>query len=86
MRPGTVAPEKLPNDKHFWLKSGLGALDWKPADLRDTEYSLIVMNPAGQPGVRYDEEKTGYGWKTELFIEAGNIVPPLKCQMERPPM
>jgi branched-chain amino acid transport system substrate-binding protein len=49
---------------------------------------LYILNfvKAGQPGVRYDEEKTGYGWKTEAFIDARDTVPPIRCQMERPPM
>ena len=49
---------------------------------------LYILNfvKAGQPGVRYDEEKTGHGWKTEAFIDAKDTVPPIRCQMERPPM
>jgi branched-chain amino acid transport system substrate-binding protein len=49
---------------------------------------LYILNfvKAGQPGVKYDEEKTGYGWKTEAFIDAKDTVPPVRCQMERPPM
>jgi branched-chain amino acid transport system substrate-binding protein len=34
--------------------------------------------------VRYDEEKTGFGWRTDAFIDARDTVPPIKCQMERP--
>ena len=41
---------------------------------------------AGQPGVKYDVEGTGFGWKTEMLSKAGDSVPPIKCQMERPPM
>ncbi|WP_067496716.1 hypothetical protein, partial [Actinoplanes sp. TFC3] len=52
--PGTRAPEKLPSRQTFWLASGVGALDWKPSDLRDTPYSLIIMNAAAQPGVRLE--------------------------------
>ena len=49
---------------------------------------LYILNfvKAGQPGVKYDEEKTGYGWKTEAFIDSKDTVPPVRCQMERPPM
>ena len=38
----------------------------------------------GGPGVKVDEEKTGYGWKTEALIEAKDIIPQMKCSMERP--
>ncbi|WP_203773870.1 hypothetical protein, partial [Actinoplanes nipponensis] len=54
LRPGTVAPEQLPGRQGFWLKSGTGTLAWNPSELRDTRYSLVVMNPAGQPGVRLE--------------------------------
>jgi branched-chain amino acid transport system substrate-binding protein len=39
---------------------------------------------AGQSGVKYDVEGTGFGWKTELLSKASDSVPPVKCQMERP--
>ena len=47
---------------------------------------LMSFVKAGQPGVKHDEEGTGYGWKTESLIQAKDTVPPMKCQMERPPM
>ena len=47
---------------------------------------ILSLVKAGQPGVKYDEEKTGYGWKTEAFIDAKDTVPPVRCQMERPRM
>ena len=40
---------------------------------------------AGQQGVKHDEEGSGYGWKMEALIPAKDVVPPLNCQMERPP-
>jgi len=41
---------------------------------------------AGQPGVKYDVEGTGFGWKTEMLSKAADSIPPIRCQMERPPM
>lgn len=38
----------------------------------------------GQPGVRYDTENTGFGWKTELLVAARDSIPPVRCQMARP--
>ncbi|UQU63759.1 hypothetical protein COUCH_33005 [Couchioplanes caeruleus] len=52
--PGTRAPEQIPNRERFWLAAGVGAVDWNPTMLRDTRYSLIIMNPAAQPGVRLE--------------------------------
>lgn len=40
---------------------------------------------AGQPGVKYDVEGTGFGWKTEVLSQAVDSVPPVRCTMERPP-
>ena len=63
-----------------------------PSFMRAEDHQMIaplyILNlvKAGQPGVKYDEEKTGYGWKTEAFVDARDTVPPVRCQMERPPM
>ena len=46
---------------------------------------ITAITKAGQPGVRHDNEGTGYGWKTEVLVEAKDSVPPMRCQMERPP-
>jgi branched-chain amino acid transport system substrate-binding protein len=40
---------------------------------------------AGQKGVKYDSESTGFGWKTEMVVDAKDNVPPVRCQMKRPP-
>jgi len=45
---------------------------------------ILSFAKAGQPGVEQDEEKTGYGWKTDTLIAAKDTIPPIKCQMERP--
>jgi len=45
---------------------------------------LLSFAKVGQPGVKIDEEKTGYGWKTEALIEAKDTATPVKCQMQRP--
>ena len=46
---------------------------------------VLAFAKAGQPGVKHDAEGTGYGWKTQSLIEAKDVVPQMKCQMERPP-
>jgi branched-chain amino acid transport system substrate-binding protein len=35
-------------------------------------------------GVKYDVENTGFGWKTDVRIEAKDTVMPTTCKMERP--
>ena len=61
---------------------------WMRADDHQMIVPIYLMSfvKAGQPGVKHDEEGTGYGWKTEALIQAKDTVPPMKCQMERPPM
>jgi branched-chain amino acid transport system substrate-binding protein len=36
------------------------------------------------PGVRYDAEGTGYGWKTDVRVEPADTAMPTTCRMERP--
>jgi len=43
-----------------------------------------VFTRAGQPGVKYDAERTGFGWKTEGRMDSAQNIPPSKCRMERP--
>ena len=45
---------------------------------------LASFVKAGQPGVRFDAENTGHGWKTEAKIEAKDVAPPVRCGMKRP--
>jgi branched-chain amino acid transport system substrate-binding protein len=45
---------------------------------------LAAFAKAGQSGVKYDAESTGFGWKTEARIEAKDTVLPTACKMERP--
>lgn len=43
-----------------------------------------VFMRAGQPGVKYDAERTGFGWRTEGRMEAAQNIPPSRCKMVRP--
>jgi len=45
---------------------------------------LAALTKAGQPGVRFDAEGTGLGWKTVYKAEGKEFVPPVKCRVERP--
>ena len=49
---------------------------------------ILVMSfvKAGQPGAKHDIEGTGYGWKTEAVLSPNDVLPPVRCQMERPAM
>ena len=87
-KAGSADPVKVAYALEGLSYAGPSGASWMRAEDHQMIAPLYILNfvKAGQAGVKYDEEKTGYGWKTEAFIEAGNIVPPVKCQMERPPM
>ena len=59
---------------------------WMRADDHQLIAPIHIMKFAksGQPGVKHDEEGTGFGWKTEVLVAAQDVAPPVKCQMERP--
>ena len=38
----------------------------------------------GTAEVKYDADDTGYGWKTDVRIEAKDNILPTACKMERP--
>ncbi|MGR6317669.1 hypothetical protein [Micromonospora soli] len=37
-----------PLDQDFWVREGIGALEWSPAELADRSLSLVVMRPDGR--------------------------------------
>jgi branched-chain amino acid transport system substrate-binding protein len=45
---------------------------------------LAIFTRAGGPGVKYDAEGTGFGWKTDARVEADDTVVPTTCRMQRP--
>ncbi|WP_428961637.1 hypothetical protein [Micromonospora fluostatini] len=51
--PSAVAPG-LPGGQAFWLRGGVGALEWRPEDLAGRAVSLVVMRPDGQPDLALD--------------------------------
>jgi branched-chain amino acid transport system substrate-binding protein len=45
---------------------------------------VIEMDKVGSPGVRFDNEGTGYGFRTVLTLPPERTVPPTTCRMKRP--
>ena len=60
------------------------------ATMRASDHQLIqplyvsVMQKQGVGGVRFDNEGSGYGFKTERYLTAGNTALPTTCAMTRP--
>jgi branched-chain amino acid transport system substrate-binding protein len=44
---------------------------------------VSVMQKKGDAGTRFDNEGSGYGFKTERFFESGLTALPSSCKMER---
>lgn len=45
---------------------------------------VSVMKKAGGAGVRFDNEGSGYGFRTVRFVEAARAEQPHQCRMQRP--
>jgi branched-chain amino acid transport system substrate-binding protein len=46
-------------------------------------YETVFVR-VGEPGVKYDAEDTGLGWKTEGRLDTESNVPPIACRVQRP--
>ncbi|OXH85930.1 branched-chain amino acid ABC transporter substrate-binding protein, partial [Burkholderia multivorans] len=61
-----------------------------PARMRAQDHQLIQplyvmeMDRAGTPGVRFDNEGSGYGFRTVLAVPAARTEAPSTCSMKRP--
>ncbi len=61
------------------------------ATMRAADHQLIqplyvsVMRKKSNGGIRFDNEGSGYGFKTELYLPATSTVLPTSCKMQRPP-
>ncbi|WP_239543212.1 hypothetical protein [Micromonospora terminaliae] len=49
---GAAAPDPLGQD--LWVREGIGALEWSPAELADRSLSLVVMRPDGRGDLAVD--------------------------------
>jgi branched-chain amino acid transport system substrate-binding protein len=45
---------------------------------------ISTFTKAGAPGVKFDSERTGYGFRTEGRVEAADTIMPTTCKMQRP--
>ena len=63
-----------------------GEVEMRSADhqLQQPLY-VATWSKVDEKTVRYDQEKTGYGWKTEQKIDAYVAMQPTSCEMKRPP-
>jgi len=45
---------------------------------------VATWSKVNHKDVRYDQENTGYGWRTDVKVPAANATQPTSCQMKRP--
>lgn len=63
---------------------------FQATEMRATDHQLIQplyvmeMDKAGSPGVRFDNEGSGFGFRTLLKIPSAQTAMPTTCQMKRP--
>ena len=58
----------------------------QPNVMRKEDHQLLVPFYQGifTKPVKFDSEKTGYGWKTEMTVSAADLAQPTTCKMKRP--
>lgn len=68
--------------ENLQTKDSLG----QPATMRKDDHQLLSAFYAAKftKGVKYDSEKTGFGWKTEMTLPASELSQPTTCKMKRP--
>src|SRR6266446_8157707 len=87
-KAGSTDPVRVAHALEGMHFAGPTGDSWMRAEDHQIIAPIFVMSfvKAGQPGAQHDVEGTGYGWKTEVLVGAKDTIPPIRCQMERPPM
>lgn len=87
-KAGTTDPVKVAHALEGAHFAGPTGDSWMRAEDHQIIAPIYVMSfvKAGQPGAKHDIEGTGYGWKTEAVLAPNDVLPPVRCQIERPPM
>ena len=61
-------------------------------EMRKSDHQMLapiylgVWAKKGSPGVKYDSENTGYGFRSEVVWDSYVSAQPTSCQMKRPPV
>ncbi|MGF6727063.1 branched-chain amino acid transport system substrate-binding protein [Paraburkholderia sp. GAS41] len=62
-----------------------GIVEMRASD-HQAQQPLVIATWVKADGkdVKYDQEKTGYGWRTDAVLDASSATQPTSCQMKRP--
>ena len=87
-KAGTDDPLKVAYAMEGLKYAGPSGESWMRTEDHQIIAPIYVLGLAksGVPGVKHDAEGTGLGWKVEALVQARDTVPPVRCNMERPPM
>ncbi|HEX4984759.1 MAG TPA: branched-chain amino acid ABC transporter substrate-binding protein [Burkholderiales bacterium] len=85
-RARSTDPAKVAAALEGMRYDGAGGESWMRAEDHQIIAPLYLASfvKAGQPGVKFDQEDTGFGWKLEAKVDAKDAVPEMKCRMQRP--
>lgn len=79
-------PHKVARALEGMRYTGPTGESWMRAEDHQMLAPLYIMSfvKVGRPGVRYDAEGTGFGWRTDTLIAARDTAPQMRCVMQRP--
>ncbi|BEU22105.1 branched-chain amino acid ABC transporter substrate-binding protein [Paraburkholderia terrae] len=85
-RAGSAQPEKVAKALEGMKYDNGFHASWMRADDHQLIQPLYVMemDKAGTPGVHFDNEGSGFGFRTVLALPPERTVPPTTCRMKRP--
>ncbi|SCL52788.1 hypothetical protein GA0070606_2018 [Micromonospora citrea] len=72
-----IAPAVAPITQPFWVREGIGALEWSPEDLADRRLSLVVMRPDGRADLTLElraELRAGWTAPATAALLAGGVL------------
>ncbi|MGC5022861.1 hypothetical protein [Micromonospora sp. DT47] len=71
------AASTVPIDQPFWVREGIGAIEWNPAELAGRGLSLVVMRPDGRADLALDlraELRAGWLGPAAWVLLAGGVL------------
>jgi branched-chain amino acid transport system substrate-binding protein len=83
---GSTDPVKVARTLEGMKVQSLNGIVEMRASDHQAEQPLVIATWVKADGkdVKYDQEKTGYGWRTDAVLDASSAVQPTTCQMKRP--
>jgi branched-chain amino acid transport system substrate-binding protein len=83
---GSTDPVKVAKTLEGMKVQSLNGIVEMRASDHQAEQPLVIATWVKADGkdVKYDQEKTGYGWRTDAVLDASSAVQPTTCQMKRP--